>query len=86
MQFIDCLRDALDKQIDNADAKEALLLKLAVENANVDCNWQQKIHLDLPFQYPRRTVRNLCKDIIGLYCYRERKIHLPFPSNMLLLH
>ena len=37
MQFIDRLRDALDKQIDNADAKEALLLKLAVENANVDC-------------------------------------------------
>ena len=71
MQFIDLLRDALDKQIDNVDVKEALLFKLAVENANVDCNRQQKIHLDLPFQYPRRTVRNLCKDIIGLYCHKE---------------
>uniref|UniRef100_A0A8B9DNE3 CCHC-type domain-containing protein n=1 Tax=Anser cygnoides TaxID=8845 RepID=A0A8B9DNE3_ANSCY len=37
MQFIDRLRDALDKQIDNREAKEALILKLAVENANTDC-------------------------------------------------
>ncbi|KAK4805325.1 hypothetical protein QYF61_018188 [Mycteria americana] len=37
MQFIDRLRDALDKQIENREAKEALILKLAVENANTDC-------------------------------------------------
>ncbi|KAK4814001.1 hypothetical protein QYF61_004631 [Mycteria americana] len=37
MQFIDRLRDALDKQIENPEAKEALVLKLAVENANTDC-------------------------------------------------
>lgn len=37
MQFIDRLCDALDKQIDNREAKEALLQKLAVENANTDC-------------------------------------------------
>lgn len=37
MQFIDRLRDALDKQIDNREEKEALMLKLAVENANTDC-------------------------------------------------
>ncbi|KAK4829227.1 hypothetical protein QYF61_002492 [Mycteria americana] len=36
MQFIDRLRDALDKQIENREAKEALILKLAVENANMD--------------------------------------------------
>ena len=44
MQFIDRLRDALDKQIDNAKAKEALLLKLVVENANVDCEYYKPYH------------------------------------------
>ncbi|KAM9590948.1 endogenous retrovirus group K member 5 Gag polyprotein-like [Morphnus guianensis] len=37
MSFIDHLRDAIEKQIDNADAKEALIIKLAMENANADC-------------------------------------------------
>ena len=45
MQFVDCLWDALDKQVDNREAKEALLLKLAVENANTD--WK-KILQTLP--------------------------------------
>lgn len=37
MQFIDRLWDAVDKQVDNREAKEALMLKLAVENADTDC-------------------------------------------------
>ncbi|KAK4822304.1 hypothetical protein QYF61_013003 [Mycteria americana] len=37
MQFIDRLTDVLDKQIENREAKEALILKLAMENANMDC-------------------------------------------------
>ncbi|OPJ89819.1 hypothetical protein AV530_014007 [Patagioenas fasciata monilis] len=37
MQFIDRLKQPLERQIDNAEAREILLLKLAVENANVDC-------------------------------------------------
>lgn len=37
VQFIDRLRGALDRQIDNREAKEVLTLKLAVENANADC-------------------------------------------------
>ena len=35
MTFIDRSRDALEKQVDNAEAKEALILKLAVGNG--DC-------------------------------------------------
>ena len=34
MHFVDCLKQALEHQIENADAREILLLKLAVENAN----------------------------------------------------
>ncbi|KQL60842.1 hypothetical protein AAES_04291 [Amazona aestiva] len=37
MQFIDRLETAIDKQVENDVAKEALLLKLAIENANLDC-------------------------------------------------
>ncbi|XP_074424746.1 endogenous retrovirus group K member 7 Gag polyprotein-like [Larus michahellis] len=37
MQFIDRLKQALERQIDNTEAREILLLKLAVENANADC-------------------------------------------------
>ncbi|TRZ10220.1 hypothetical protein HGM15179_016888 [Zosterops borbonicus] len=37
MQFVDRLKQAIECQIDNADAREILLLKLAVENANTDC-------------------------------------------------
>ena len=45
MSFIDHLRDAIEKQIDNADAKEALIIKLAVENASADC---EKILQSMP--------------------------------------
>lgn len=37
MQFIDRLQDAIQKEVENLEAKEALLLKLAIENANEDC-------------------------------------------------
>lgn len=37
MQFIGRLWDAVDKQVDDREAKEVLMLKLAVENANTDC-------------------------------------------------
>ncbi|XP_071585757.1 endogenous retrovirus group K member 9 Gag polyprotein-like [Heliangelus exortis] len=37
MEFISKLQQALEKQIDNVDARNILLLKLAVENANADC-------------------------------------------------
>ncbi|XP_055554235.1 endogenous retrovirus group K member 5 Gag polyprotein-like [Falco cherrug] len=37
MQFIDRLKQALERQVDNAEARDILLTKLAVENANVDC-------------------------------------------------
>ncbi|KAM4643273.1 endogenous retrovirus group K member 8 Gag polyprotein-like [Amazona ochrocephala] len=37
MHFIDRLEAAIDKQVENDAAKEALLLKLAIENANLDC-------------------------------------------------
>lgn len=37
MQFVNCLKQALKRQIDNVDLHEILLLKLAVENANTDC-------------------------------------------------
>ncbi|KQK78358.1 endogenous retrovirus group K member 6 Gag polyprotein-like protein [Amazona aestiva] len=37
MQFIDCLETAVDKQVENDAAKDALLLKLAIENANSNC-------------------------------------------------
>ncbi|TRZ06668.1 hypothetical protein HGM15179_020439 [Zosterops borbonicus] len=36
MQFVDRLKQTLEKQIDNDQAKEVILLKLAVENANED--------------------------------------------------
>lgn len=47
MQFIDRLKQALERQIDNTDAREILLLKLAVENANADC---KKLLKSLPNQ------------------------------------
>lgn len=37
MQFIDRLRNAVDKQVENADARNMILKQLAVENANKDC-------------------------------------------------
>ncbi|XP_021244600.1 endogenous retrovirus group K member 8 Gag polyprotein-like [Numida meleagris] len=37
VQFIDKLKDSLDKQIKNEEAREILLQKLATENANEDC-------------------------------------------------
>lgn len=45
MQFIDRLRDSLNKQIDNHEAKEALMLKLAIENANTE---RKKILRSMP--------------------------------------
>ncbi|KQL60549.1 hypothetical protein AAES_06937 [Amazona aestiva] len=36
MQFTDRLETAIDKQVENDAAKDALLLKLAIENANPD--------------------------------------------------
>ncbi|XP_017595458.1 PREDICTED: endogenous retrovirus group K member 113 Gag polyprotein-like [Corvus brachyrhynchos] len=49
MQFIDRLKQALDCQVDNAEAREILLLELAVENANADC---KKLLKSLPNQNP----------------------------------
>ncbi|RMC05535.1 hypothetical protein DUI87_18731 [Hirundo rustica rustica] len=49
MQFVDRLKQALERQIDNADTREILLLKLAVENANTDC---KKLLKSLPNQQP----------------------------------
>ncbi|TRZ06805.1 hypothetical protein HGM15179_020304 [Zosterops borbonicus] len=37
MQFVDRLKQTLERQIDNDQAREVVLLKLAVENANEDC-------------------------------------------------
>nr|XP_013804869.1 PREDICTED: endogenous retrovirus group K member 5 Gag polyprotein-like [Apteryx mantelli mantelli]XP_013807647.1 PREDICTED: endogenous retrovirus group K member 5 Gag polyprotein-like [Apteryx mantelli mantelli] len=37
MTFIDRLQEAINKQVDNTDAKEALVSKPATENANVAC-------------------------------------------------
>ncbi|XP_063277423.1 endogenous retrovirus group K member 5 Gag polyprotein-like [Prinia subflava] len=37
MQFVDKLKQALERQIDNDQAREVVLLKLAIENANDDC-------------------------------------------------
>lgn len=37
MQFVDCLKDTLDKQVSHPEAGEFLLLKLVVDNANADC-------------------------------------------------
>ncbi|KAK4811506.1 hypothetical protein QYF61_011554 [Mycteria americana] len=37
MSFIDKLKEAIEKQVENEAAREVLLMKLAVENANVDC-------------------------------------------------
>lgn len=49
MQFIDRLKQTLERQIDNGEAREILLLKLAVENANTDC---RKLLKSLPNQNP----------------------------------
>ena len=49
MQFIDRLKQALEHQIDNVEARDILLLKLAVENANVDC---KKLLKSLPNPNP----------------------------------
>lgn len=35
VQFIDHLQEAINKQVEKLEANEALVLKLAVENANV---------------------------------------------------
>ncbi|KQK76304.1 hypothetical protein AAES_137738 [Amazona aestiva] len=43
MHFIDCLETAIDKQVENDAAKDDLLLKLATENANLDC--QKVLHM-----------------------------------------
>lgn len=49
MCFIDCLKQALECQIDNPEAREILLLKLAIENANIGC---KKLLKSLPNQKP----------------------------------
>uniref|UniRef100_A0A8C3VBQ2 CCHC-type domain-containing protein n=1 Tax=Catharus ustulatus TaxID=91951 RepID=A0A8C3VBQ2_CATUS len=49
IHFIDCLKQALECQIDNPEAHEILLLKLAVENANTGC---KKLLKSLPNQKP----------------------------------
>ncbi|XP_075278195.1 endogenous retrovirus group K member 7 Gag polyprotein-like [Opisthocomus hoazin] len=49
MKIIDRLKQALKRQIDNMEAREILLLKLAVENANVDC---KKLLKSLPNPNP----------------------------------
>jgi len=45
MTFIGRLCDAVEKQIENSEARESLLIKLALENANADC---KKILIALP--------------------------------------
>ena len=45
MTFIDRLRDAVEKQIEHPEARESLLIKLALEYANADC---KKILIALP--------------------------------------
>uniref|UniRef100_A0A8D0FT59 Integrase catalytic domain-containing protein n=1 Tax=Strix occidentalis caurina TaxID=311401 RepID=A0A8D0FT59_STROC len=45
MAFIDKLRDALNRQFANEEAKMAILMNLAIENANEDC---KRILLALP--------------------------------------
>lgn len=45
MQFIDPLREAVDRQFDHPEAKKSLLRKLANENWNVDC---RKVLLSMP--------------------------------------
>ena len=52
MHFADRLKQALERQIENAEAREILLLKLAVENANTDC---KKLLKSLPNQNPTLT-------------------------------
>lgn len=37
MQFVDKLKQTLERQIDKKQAREIILLKLAIENANRDC-------------------------------------------------
>jgi len=37
MQFIDRLQDAINKQTETSEVKEAVLMKSALENANEDC-------------------------------------------------
>ena len=37
ISFLDCLKEALEKQVENAEAREVLLLKLAFDNVNMDC-------------------------------------------------
>ncbi|KQK74232.1 hypothetical protein AAES_158001 [Amazona aestiva] len=54
MQFIDRLEMAIDKQVENDAAKDALLLKLAIENANSD---GQKVLHHGPWWIPVRLVR-----------------------------
>lgn len=45
MQFVDRLRDALNRHLFNEDAKLAVLTNLAIENATSDC---KKILMALP--------------------------------------
>ncbi|KQK76306.1 hypothetical protein AAES_137221 [Amazona aestiva] len=54
MHFIDRLETAIDKQVENDAAKEALLPKLAIEDANLDC---QKVLHHGPWWIPARLVR-----------------------------
>lgn len=42
MQFIDRFQQVLEHQVDDPEACEILLLKLAVENANMDCKKRLK--------------------------------------------
>ena len=38
IDFIDCLQEAIERQIDNDRAAKALLWQLAYENASKDCS------------------------------------------------
>ena len=49
MEFIDRLKNALARQVDNTEAREILLLKLAVENANANL---KKLSQSLLIQTP----------------------------------
>lgn len=52
MQFINCLRQALDRQITQERAKDELLKRLAVSNANPEC---KKVLCALPQPEPMLT-------------------------------
>lgn len=60
MQCIDRLHDALDKETDNREAKDALLQKLAVENTNTDC---KKVLQPLPMNTTLVQMTEVCNQV-----------------------